>query len=131
MVSRSKSAKSFIRFILIFFFSIFSTVSFSQTSIRADYQAANPVPKDSPLTFEEKLKIHQDFLQKAKAEQNLKHEFYGQLYIFYDYLKVNDFVTAATYLLAGKKIAQEAKNDAWLGWMNYWQGILKNYLKNE
>jgi tetratricopeptide (TPR) repeat protein len=131
MISDAKRAKSFIRFILFFLFTTFSTIIFSQTSIRADYEAANPVPKDSPLAFEEKLEIHQDFLKKAKAEKNLEHEFYGQLYIFYDYLKVNDFVTAATYLLAGKKIAQEAKNDAWLGWMNYWQGILKNYLKNE
>lgn len=131
MVSNAKRAKSFFRLTLIFFSVIFSTTVYSQTSIRADYRAVDPVPKDSSLEFEEKLKIHEDFLAKAKAEKNLRHEFYGQLYISYDYLKANDYVTSATYLLAGKRIAEEAKNDAWLGWMNYWQGVLKTYLKSE
>ncbi|WP_367390431.1 tetratricopeptide repeat protein [Lewinella sp. LCG006] len=131
MVSGAKRPKNFLRFIFLLSFTILSTAVFSQTSIRADYESTDPVPKDSSLEFEEKLEIHLGFLVKAKAEKNLQHEFFGQLYVFYDHLKLNDFVTAAKYLLAGKKIAEEAQNDAWLGWMNYWQGVLKTYLKNQ
>jgi tetratricopeptide (TPR) repeat protein len=131
MVLATARAKNFFRISLVFFLVICSTIIYSQNSIRVDHRAADPVPKNSSLGYEERLEIHKDFLAKAEADGNRQYEFFGQLYVFYDYLKLHDYVASAACLLAAKKIAEEAQNNAWLGWASYWQGLLKNYLKNE
>lgn len=95
-----------------------------QTNFRKAYEAASPIPLDSPLSFEEQLKIHQDYLDTAIATNDSLKQLYGYLFIFHDYLQIDDFAEANRYLLEAKSIADQAGNVGWKGWLTFRSGVI-------
>lgn len=113
----------------------------SQVNFRSELEASNPIPSDLELLSEEKLKIHQSFLNDARQEKNSQKELFANLYIFMDYIKMEDFTEAAVYILEAEEIAKTSGNVGWEGWTIYRSGILyiridqyekaiENYLKS-
>ena len=119
-------------FILIFYkqavFIIFiSLVAFNlsaQANFRRSFESSDPIHKDSIVSFENKLIIHQAYLDSAFEENDIKKQLYGNLFIYLDYFEKDDFTEASRYLLEARHIAERANRPGWLGWINYRSGIL-------
>ncbi len=92
------------------------------------YRKSNPISRDSSYTFEEKLKLHQDFLEAAIKEKNPLNQFYGYMHISDDYVNIQDYSKAMEYLLEAEKFAIAAKNILWQGRVNLHKATLYTYL---
>ena len=77
-----------------------------QTNFRQLIENADPIPSDTILEIEAKLKIHQVFLNKAYTENDLLNQLFGNIYLFYDNIEAQDYIEAEKYLLEAKKIAE-------------------------
>ncbi|MFK7771337.1 MAG: tetratricopeptide repeat protein [Saprospiraceae bacterium] len=118
--------------ILILISGMFYSVPISgQTNFREIYETSNPVSKDSTFTYDQKIKIHQAFLDSATRDKNQLNQLLGNLYIFMDYTLDDEFAEATPYILEAKKIALESENEGWLGWVNYRAGILYIRIRQE
>lgn len=103
----------------IFFFLLFLISNvFSQTNIKAEMRKQNPIDKNSTLNDFEKIKVHKQFLSRAKAEKNITNQFYGYLYLFVDYYFTNDYVNMNKCLLDAEVIANKTNNVSWKGIIN-------------
>ena len=111
--------KSVVTFLLLFFF---ANYSYGQTNFRLQFEAANPVPLDSVLPLEEKLRLHKSYQEKNK-NQTIS-QLNSNLYIFYDYLISQDYTNASQYLLNAEAIAEKSGNKDWQGWVAHRKGIL-------
>jgi hypothetical protein len=76
----------------------------AQTDFVAAYQDADPVPSDTTLQLADKLGAHRNFLQQARQDQNTLHLIFGNLYLYFDYLTVNDYTEASKYMLEAEKL---------------------------
>ncbi len=112
-------------------FLFLALVAVGQTNFRAGWEKANPVPKGSKLELEEKVKAHQGFLDTAIAQHDSLHQLYGNLYLFYDYLRASDFPEASRFLLQAEGIAKASGNLGWQGWVRYRKGALSVRMKDE
>lgn len=112
---------------LVFFFLSFN--GFSQINFRENFEKLDPINNYPESTLEEKIKLHQTFLDKAIKEKNTLHLLYGNLYLFYDGLRGQDYVKASDYLNKATNICLKEKNNAWLGWVKHRKGILMVTLK--
>jgi tetratricopeptide (TPR) repeat protein len=106
-------------FLSLWFFNLTAQVNF-----REGWQNNNPVHKDSILSLAEKIKAHQNFLDKSVQQNNTLHQLYGQLYLVYDYFSVQDYVAAQVHLLEAETIANQSDNPGWLGWVIHRKAIL-------
>lgn len=121
--STLSTMKFIFSFIAIYFY-VCAIPMFGQTNFRKIYETSDPVSKDASLDFNEKLTIHQAFLDKATQDQNQLNQVLGALYLFMDYIKEEEFVKAARYLLEAENIALESNNIGWQGWVYYRAGIM-------
>lgn len=103
----------------------------AQNNFRAGFEKAHVLTVYSHLPLDVKLKIHFAFIDSAKKEKNLLYELYGNLFIYYDYLTEQDYVSAANYLLLAEKIAEKSANPGWQGWVASRRGQLSNFLDEE
>lgn len=100
--------KYYFSFIILLFYS-----GYAQVNFKMELKKADPIEIDSKLSNNEKFKIHQRFLQKAISEKNVKNEFYGHLFLYVDYYKVQDYVKLNESLLKAEKIAYKSNNLSW------------------
>jgi tetratricopeptide (TPR) repeat protein len=104
-------------------FVLFSGVLQAQISIKEALKKSNPVDAKSTLAPEQKIKIHTDYLQKAITLKNDTFQFYGYLYLFNDYYKVQDFVNMNRYLLLAERKANESRTASWKGAVSLRRGL--------
>lgn len=103
----------------------------AQNNFRAGFEKAHVLTVYSNLPLDIKLKTHITFLDSAKKVKNLLYELYGNLFIYYDYLKEQDYVSATNYLLIAEKIAEESGKPGWQGWVAGRKGQLSMFLDEE
>jgi tetratricopeptide (TPR) repeat protein len=127
-------AKFFLEFKLIGFLIIFVllkiTVVSAQENFRMGIESADPVPKNSSLGFEAKIKIHQDFLEPAIRSGDRISELYGYLYLAQDYATNLNYSEATRYLLKAQAIAEQADHPGWVGWVVHRKGVVATRLKD-
>lgn len=95
-----------------------------QTNFRDSWQKADPVEKGSTLGLEEKVKLHQDFLDLATRTNDKLNRLYGLLYLFYDHVNAHNFPEASRYLLEAESLAKTSGNPGWQGWVAHRRGVL-------
>jgi len=95
-----------------------------QTNFRAGFEKAAPIPLASPLSLDEKVKIHQDFLDKSIRAGDTLHQLYGQTYLFNDYVRAAHYTEAAGHLLEAENLANASGKPGWQGWVAHRRGIL-------
>lgn len=101
-----------------------------QTNFREAFENANPVGHGADPALEEKLKVHQDFLDKARLDKDTLRQLYGNLYLFVDYARAHNFPAATQYILEAQKIADASGNAGWKGWVIHRKGILAIQLQD-
>jgi len=101
-----------------------------QSNFRVGWEKNNPVALGSTLAFEEKVKVHQSMLDKATLNKDTLRQLHSLLYLFYDYLRANDYPTATRYLLEAENIANTSGNPGWQGWVMHRKGVLAVNLEN-
>lgn len=99
-------------------------------NFREGYEKADPVDAQSKLELSEKVNLHQAFLARATRDRDTLGRLHGFLYLFYDYLRAEDFEEAARYLLEAETVAAASGNPDWQGWVAHRRGILSVHLKN-
>ncbi len=110
---------------LLFTTSLLGQVNFKEERIKND-----PVHPDSTYTTEEKKTLHLDFLQKAKKDNDLLKQVFGNIYLYYDCLDAKDFTGAGKYILDAEAVASRSNNKKWQGWARHRRGALHVYLRN-
>lgn len=65
------------------------------------------------LTFEQKIKIHKHFLDKAKKDENKTFELYGLFYLLTDYYHSANYVEANKCLLKATDLVAKNNNTSW------------------
>ena len=101
---------------LIIAFVLFSNHFLSaQSNFKSELDKNNSVAENVTLSIQEKIKIHQAYLQKAISEKNDKHQFFGFLYLFDDYRNNADYTNANENLLKAEVLAKKSKNVSWQG----------------
>lgn len=104
---------------------------YGQVDFRKGFEAANPAPLNTQIDWDERIRLHREFDERARISQNELQILYAKLYFFYDYVIKQDYTEANTYLLEALKIADKSGNQGWLGWTTYRQGLLYAQLKSE
>jgi tetratricopeptide (TPR) repeat protein len=94
-------------------------------------EESNPIAMDTILDLDVKLKIHHDYLEKAKDQNDDLKQIYGNLYLYYDYEGVENFIEAQRYLLEARAIAEKSGNSGGLGWVYYRNGVIYLRTSNE
>ncbi len=102
---------------------------FGQTNFREGYQKADPVTSASTLSFEEKVDMHQRFLDKATHDNDTLSRLYGFLFLFKDHLQAENYPEATRCLLEAETLAKASGKPGWQGGVCYRKGILSVYLK--
>ena len=95
-----------------------------QINFRNELESSDPIPENSDLSKEKQIIIHQDFLKDAIKKGDTKNKLFGNLYIFMDYIKMEDYVEAAKYLFEAENIAKLSENVGWEGWVSSRSGLL-------
>lgn len=112
--------------LLIIAFILFSTHSLTaQVYFNTELKKNNPVSENAMIPIQTKIKIHQDYLQKAIAEKNQKNQLFGFLYLYSDYLKNGDYLKVNDNLLKAENLAKKSKNLTWLGMVTMYRGFTK------
>ncbi len=115
------------KFYFNLFAAVFSLVAFpvfGQTNFSEGYDKANPAPATSTLSLEEKVKKHQNFLSDAVNRKDTLKQLYGNLYLFVDYGRAQDYTRANHYLLEAEAIAKSSDNPGWQGIVSRRKAIL-------
>lgn len=107
-----------------FLFLLHSTVALAQTNFRLDFEKNDPVPDTLMPPLEERLALHRPFLEDAVQAGDTLRQLYGNLYLFYDYLRAHDYPGATPYLLQAEALARQSGNIGWQGWVTHRRGIL-------
>lgn len=100
-----------------------------QADFRADYEKENPAPLSTGLPTEERLTIHEEWLKQAEDNEDTLRQILGQLYLFYDYVRLNDLTTSSIHILAAEKLAEASGNLGWRGGVAFRRGHLHTYLR--
>lgn len=104
--------KQIILIILILFFCKTSTIA--QVKFRMDFRKSNPIQTPSDYNSQQIIKIHEKYLKKAFEEKNIKQQFYGQLFLYGDYMNNGLYIEAAKYMVEAEKLAKISRNCVWL-----------------
>ncbi len=94
-------------FLVFFFFWLFSFESFAQISFRDTLTLYNPVKRGSNTSFKDRISAHSTFLGKAKTNDDLRQQYFGLSYLYYDYFDQNLFIEAEKILLQAEKVANK------------------------
>ncbi len=110
--------------LVLLFLLLTCSCSWGQANFRRQYEAENPAPSNSGVALEERFRIHRNYLAEAEQEADTLKRILGELYLFYDNLYSNDYPAAAGRLLTAEKLAEEAGDPGWRGWVAYRRGTL-------
>jgi tetratricopeptide (TPR) repeat protein len=110
----------FFSFVMLLFLNNYK--GFSQTNIIASLDSANPIRQGADISLEEKIKSHEAYLKKAVADNDIKKQFYGTLYLYDDHLDTQDYEAVAGYAIQAENIADKLENRSWLGLAKYKSG---------
>lgn len=102
----------------------------AQANFRSDIEAIDPVAKNSASEFEEKERLHTEFLNLALKEGDRKKELYGYLFLAHDYVNHLDYMEASRYLLKAQTIAEEAGEPGWIGWVVHRKGAIATRMRD-
>ncbi|MCF8244874.1 MAG: tetratricopeptide repeat protein [Saprospiraceae bacterium] len=116
--------------LLLLFLSTWASIAWGQTNFRTGFEKTDPIAQNSPLTLEEKVKIHQQFYAKALENKDTLHQLFGKLYLATDYVRAQDYAEATRYVLAAEGIANTANNLGWQGWVVHRKGVLSLRMNN-
>lgn len=112
-----------------FLFLLYPIIANGQVNFRQGFESGDPVPRTSEAPPEERLALHKPLLDEAIREQDTLRQIHGNLYIFYDYLRADDYSGATTYLLEAENLAKLSGNVGWQGWVTHRRGILSVLMK--
>lgn len=123
---KSPTAYMYKNHLFVFIICVFWLPSaFSQTNFRHGFEETDPVPQGSNISLEERLKLHEPFLERAIEAKDSLRQLYGNIYIFYDYLRVHNYAEATKYLLEAENIANQSGKPGWKGWATHRRAILQ------
>ncbi|SEQ96726.1 tetratricopeptide repeat protein [Neolewinella agarilytica] len=108
-------------FSLLFLYSLSLT---GQANFRAGYERENPVPQDSILPTEQRLSAHLKWLSTVENKEDTLLRIFGEIYVFYDYVRMQDYTTATEHLLIAESLANTSQNEGWKGGVAYRRGHL-------
>lgn len=120
-----------IRFFLLYILLLSATYTSSQVNFRQEIEADDPVHKDSMLTLEDKLIIHQKYLDQAIANSDTLRQIYGNIYLFIDYVLAEKFDLVDQYIIEAKSLANQSGNAGWKGWTTFREGVAYVRTRNE
>lgn len=104
----------------------FCTILAAQNLFKPEMIKQNPVKNEIEMGSSSAIKKHELFIQNAIETQNDLHHLYGLIYLYKDYYKRADFVTAAKYLIEAEKLAKNARKPGWIGIVDGYRGALTN-----
>ena len=101
---------------ILLFSLLISSLVFSQVNFKMELKKANPVSVNPPeVSIEEIIKMHKAYLNKAIIEKDISKQLYGNLYLFVDYYKAQDYVSLNKHLLDAEVIVSKTNNYSWKG----------------
>lgn len=99
-------------------------IALGQINFREGWEKANPVPSDALLSLEEKIIVHQEFLEEAIRGGDPLQQLYAYLYLVYDCFQDQDYPKAAEFLYEAERIADQAVAPGWQGWVRHRKAII-------
>ncbi|NUO02140.1 MAG: tetratricopeptide repeat protein [Saprospiraceae bacterium] len=104
------------RFFCLPFFVIISVCYINgQVSFKDSLILSNPVKPGSNYSFEEKVKVHRSYLEKAIFQKKSLEQLFGRIYLFSDYMLALDYSEASRHLLEAERIAEVSGRQDWAG----------------
>ena len=88
---------------------------FSQVNFKAKYLESDPVQKSQSLNNEEKIKIHEVYLEEAKVQNDTLKQIYGLFHLFADHFRTSDYVALKKLVLDAKKLIDHNSKPEWRG----------------
>lgn len=107
-----------------------STLFGQPINFKEGYRKANPVQQGQDLSLEETIQIHEGYLEEAVQMQDVEKQIYGFLYLFTDYLRLQDYPGATRQILEAEKLALREKNPGWLGILAHVKGVVSVRMKD-
>lgn len=102
----------------------------AQNNFKTNWYKTNPIKDENNIGTLSSIKSHQIFLKNAIKNQNELYELYGILYLYKDYSKQTDFVTATNYLLKAERIAKNSHKPGWIGIVKGFRATLTAIVDN-
>lgn len=112
--------------LLLFFYNVLT----AQNIFKPAMLKTNPVKEDNVIGTVQSIKAHEIFLQKAIATHNDLYHLYGLIYLYKDYYKQPDFVTAAKYLIEAEKFVEVSGKPGWIGIVKGYRASLTGAIDN-
>ncbi|MGB4840755.1 MAG: tetratricopeptide repeat protein [Saprospiraceae bacterium] len=120
------------KIILCLFWVGICLTSLGQNIFKNGLDQANPVRNKPELSADQKIEIHQQFLNSSLVGKDRTMIFYAYLFLLSDYMRNQDYSTANFYLLQADSMAQLSQDKTWIGHMCHRKAILAIRLeKNE
>ncbi|GLR15612.1 tetratricopeptide repeat protein [Portibacter lacus] len=111
-------------------FLLFNLQLNAQYNFNSGFETADPTNDFEEVELVDKMAIHEAFLTKALADTSALTKVYAYVYLYYDYLRANDFSTAADYLIKAEHIVEDSGKPGWKGWIRQRRAILEVILDN-
>ena len=119
-----------IRGLILLFLTFSGTVANGQVEdFKKSMNNADPVI-DYNNDFDYRLGKHTEYLNKAEENKQALNQIYGNLYVYTDYVRTQDFEKALFYLDAADKLARISKEKGWIGWVQYRRGFFYSCMRN-
>ena len=110
---------------------VFTNLLIGQKTYGAELQKENPIQNDKEYTLEERLEIHQKYLNTALASRNQDKIFLGYTFLISDYMRGQDYVRASEILILADSVAEASKNKNWQGHVLHRKAIMAMRLDNK
>lgn len=85
----------------------------AQPYLKTVMATEDPVPNKSSLNTDQKIKIHEAYLQKAIDSKNEAHRLYGYFYLFADHYNNTNYVAVNDYLLRADALIAKHNRPDW------------------
>src|SRR5437868_13823222 len=95
-------------FILLFW--LYTCPGYAKKNINKVWKDANPVKERLAMTATERIKIHEDYLEQSVAKEDITQQFFGNIYLYTDYMDEQNYPKAISFLLAAENIAEQSDN---------------------
>ena len=116
--------------ITLILFIAFTSILLAQNDFRKVFKALDPAPTALDLTPEEELVRHLSFLDSMRTERDSMGQLIGNLYVFLDQMRMDEYAEATPYLLRAESIAEKSGKKDWMGACHYHRGYLNKTLRN-
>ncbi len=103
----------------------------AQTDITRAWRDDNPAKADSIISAVEKLRLHKDYLTTAVEKNDVTQQFYGNIYLYTDYMDEQDYPAAVSHILTAENIAKRTSNINWQGFVKLKTGWVARIVQND